>query len=364
MTFRPYNRANASAGMALLFCLFFLIACGLGYPILNRYDPRQTPGLSDVKIYAALVTDSPLAGAGHVRFRVLVPWFAKPFYRLARGRVGSWDPAIFGLLIADSLFVAGTAVLIVMLGTVLARRKIGNSTVGLVAALLYMLNFAVSNLRLTGLVDAGEGFFLLALLYSLVESEFWTLPAIAILGALTKESFIPFSIVLTSTWWLTTKRNADADANTNANLDRKRSLRDAAWIILSWTLSLVTMIAVQWSISKEFVNPLQFGLTLHHGQNYLSHFIASLLDRNLWYIFLWLLPTAIPNLKRLSKSWLIPVASTCVMAFVLDAYFGGAPGTVGRALFTIAGPVLSLSSALLLLKLSNSLSSTLSKTQS
>jgi len=66
---------------------------------------------------------------------------------------------------------------------------------------------------------------------------------------------------------------------------------------------------------------------------------------------LWLLPTAIPNLKRLPKSWLIPVGATCAMAFVLDAYFGGAPGTVGRELFSIAGPVLSLSSALFLLRI-------------
>src|ERR1035441_8935998 len=103
----------AAARIALLFWILFLIACGLGYPILNRFDPRQTPGLSDVRTYAALVTDSPTEGAGHVRFRVLVPWLARPFYRLARGRSATWNPVMFGLLIADSFFVAGTAVLIV-----------------------------------------------------------------------------------------------------------------------------------------------------------------------------------------------------------------------------------------------------------
>src|ERR1700688_4115983 len=81
---------NATARLALLFCVFFLIACGLGYPILNRFDPRQTPGLSDVKIYASLVTGTATGtaspDAGHIRFRVLVPWLAKPFYRLAHGR--------------------------------------------------------------------------------------------------------------------------------------------------------------------------------------------------------------------------------------------------------------------------------------
>jgi hypothetical protein len=66
-----------------------------------------------------------------------------------------------------------------------------------------------------------------------------------------------------------------------------------------------------------------------------------------------LLPTAIPNLKRFPKSWIISIAATCATAFVLDARFGGGSGSAwDRALFSIAGPVLSLSSALLLLRIS------------
>ena len=333
----------AAARLALLFCVFFLIACGLGYPILNRFDPRQTPGLSDVKIYAALVTGTAGVDAGHVRFRVLVPWLARPFYELARGRVATWDPVMFGLLVADSLFVAGTAVLIVILGNViLGNRRLGSSAIGLVGSLLYLVNFAVPNLRLVGLVDAGEGFFLLALLWSLSESQLWALPAIAVVGALTKESFIPFSFVMTAAWWFSTRPNRNADRNL---------LHSAAWIPISWSVGLATMIGLQWSITGRLVSPLQFGLALHHGHEYVSHVASSLHDHNLWYIFLWLLPTAIPNLKRLPKSWLIPVGAACALAFVLDAYFGGAPGTVGRALFSVAGPVLSLSSALLLLRI-------------
>ena len=342
----------ASARAALLFCIFFLIACGLGYPVLNRFDPRQTPGLSDVKTYASLVTGTASPDAEDMRFRrfrVLVPWLAKPFYLLARGRVATWDPVMFGLLVADSLFVAGTAVLIVVVG----NRKLGSSTVGLVGALLYLVNFAVPNLRLVGLVDAGEGFFLLALLWSLSEFELWALPVIAVLGALTKESFVPFSIVLTSAWWFSTWPDRNPDRNDDRKRARNRFLPDAAWILTSWVLSVAAIMGLQWSITGTYVSPLQFGLALHRSGGH--HFAVSLHDRNLWYIFLWLLPTAIPNLKRFPKSWLIPVGATCATAFVLDAYFGGIPAAGsawGRALFSIAGPVLSLSSALFLLRIS------------
>ena len=355
MTSLDANRTKiTTARLALLFCVFFLIACGLGYPILNRFDPRQTPGLSDVKTYAAIVTGN-TAGleAGLTeedmrfrRFRVLVPWLARPFYRLARGRFATWDPVMFGLLVADSLFIAGTAVLIVVLGVALGRRNLGSPAAGLIGALLYLLNFAVPNLRLVGLVDAGEAFFLLALLWSLSESELWALPVIAVLGALTKESFIPFSIVFTAAWWLATRSERKLESDRSST---------AAWIILtSWLLSIGAMIGLQWSITGTYVSPLQFGLALQRDGGH--HFAVALHDRNLLYIFLWLLPTAIPNLKRFPKSWLVPVGATCVLALVLDSYFGGAPGVgsaLGRALFSIAGPMLSLSSALFLLRISS-----------
>ena len=245
----PDNRAKLPvATLALLYGVFFLVALGFGYPILNRFDPRQTPGLSDVQIYASMVTGSATAAAGHVRFRVLVPSLARPFYQIARGKIASWDPVMFALLIADSILVAGTAVLIVVLG----NRKVSYTT-GLVGALLYLVNFAVPNLRLVGLVDAGEAFFLLALLWCLSESRLWVLPVVGVFGALTKESFIPFSIVLTAVWWLTTRLDRS----------RKHYAMDATWIAISWVLAFATLIVTQWKITGSFVSPLQFGLELH-----------------------------------------------------------------------------------------------------
>jgi len=328
---------NISALRAVgLFCLFFLISFGLGYPTLNRYDPRQTPGLTDVQTYAALVTSSPLpdkdlsdARMTHLRFRVLVPAIARPFYHCAQGRVGSWDPAMFGLLVANSLFVAATALLILLLG----QKQLATYPVSLVASLLYLVNFAVPNLRLAGLIDAGEGFFLLALLWSVASRRLWLLPFISIFGALSKESFIPLSIAFTAAWWLVVRKKLDSPA------------RAATLIVISWLASFAAILILQRSILGHWLSPLEFAAALHHDSDYLGHFISSIWDRNFWYIFLWLLPLAIPHLNRFPKSWLLPTAAACAMAFILDAYYGGAPGTVPRALFSVAGPLLSLSAA-------------------
>jgi hypothetical protein len=117
------------------------------------------------------------------------------------------------------------------------------------------------------------------------------------------------------------------------------------WIINSSVISLVTTTALQWWIVGHFVSPVEFAAGLHGSHDYLRHFASSLCDQNFWYIFLWLLPAAIPNLKAFPKSWLIPTGAASVLVFVLDGYYGGAPGTVGRALFSVAGPLLSLSAA-------------------
>ena len=358
MTSPPDQRTITAASATLLFSIFFLIAAGLGYPILNRFDPRQTPGLSDVKAYAAIVTGaSGFEAQGfepqdmrYRRFRVLVPWIARPFYHAARGRLGTWDPVMFGLLISDSLFIAGTALLIVILG----RRRVGSSAAGLVAALLFLVNFAVPNLRLVGLVDAGEGFFLLALFCSLLESQLWAVPVIAVLGALTKESFVPLSMTLAIAWWCARRldRRFDLEDSDREGRDQAGNRGVIIIIIMSGLLGLAAIVALHRSITGAFVSPMQIARALPRGGGY--HFILPLHDRNLWYTFAWLLPTAIPNLKRFPKSWIVMVASTCAVAFVLDAGFGGGPeagSAWGRELFSIAGPILSLSSALFLLQI-------------
>jgi hypothetical protein len=156
------------------------------------------------------------------------------------------------------------------------------------------------------------------------------------LGTFTKESFIPFSLVFLLAWWLVTRKHDDQRA------------QGQLWIVGAGLAELLVFMVLQWRLGGRIVSPAQFAAALHRNHDYLRHFASSLWDRNFWYIFLWLLPMGIPRLKNLPDAWLVPTLAASAMAFVLDAYYGGAPGTVGRALFSVAGPVLALSSATLL----------------
>src|SRR5438445_12609781 len=83
---------------AALWGMFFLICFGLGYPTLNRYDPSKTVGTPDAQKYFESVTGQG-SPEDQMRYRILVPYLARPIYKMAEGRVGSWNPTAFSLLV-------------------------------------------------------------------------------------------------------------------------------------------------------------------------------------------------------------------------------------------------------------------------
>jgi hypothetical protein len=326
-------RLNARR-LLLLFALFFAICLGLGYPILNRIEWQRAPGgLVDLQEYARLVTAPPGPDLDmHTQFRVLVPFVARPFYYLALNHLGSWNPVMFGLLAANSLFVAGTVTVLL----IVVLQQVGSYSVALGSALLYLLNFVVPNLRLYGFIDSGEAFFLMLVLWSLTRERYYLLPPWAILGALAKESFVPFLMVFTVTWWLVSRTR------------EPRPYLRLGWSVASWAAGLITLSLLQWSITGVFRSPLQFGLQLHGHINLGRQLLLWLGDRNLWYTFFWLLPLGITRLRRFQPAWRYATLAACTCAFALDAWYGAAPGTMARAQFTLAAPLLTASAAWLL----------------
>ncbi len=297
----------------LLWIVLVLICFGLGYPTLNRYDPRQH--LPDAATYAKLAQEGPASVASPFRFRILVPVLAHYIGTVAQGHTGSWDPLLFGFLVVNSIFVATTAYLICVIGDSL----LADSPAALLASALYLLNFAVANAQLAALVDSGEALFLLALVASIFYQRWLLLPLFGVLGALTKESFVPFSILMTITW-----------ATLSVRSMRRRNV-----------LSVTSMIAA------ECVAVIVLQSVVSHA-NYAANFGRSLLDRSSWYILIWLLPLGLVRVRRFPREWVAAAVVASVSALLLNAYHstvGGGGGGIGRYVFDIAGPLLSLSAA-------------------
>jgi hypothetical protein len=316
---------------------------GLGYPTLNRYDPAKTPGTSDVAVYRAMVVGGrpqftggerdALTRLGHAEnyYRVLVPGVARVFYRVAEGRVGSWDAALVALLMANAFFTATTASLLL---AVCCRLRISYAT-ALLAAALYLLNFAVSNLNLAGLIDSGEACLLMAVAWSLLGGRWFLLPVWGILGVLAKETFAPLATLFALGWWLA-----------GAPRTRQR-LAQLLWVGALGVSSIATVTIVMSVVAGGRVWPWEFARSVHVDAGFLTGLRGCILDGTFWYVFAWLLPLGILRWRRLPWAWVLATAVAFAGALVLGAY-NNAAGNTTRALFNVAGPMLSLSAAIFL----------------
>lgn len=313
----------------MLWSLFFLVCFGLGYSTLNRYDPGAAN--PDASEYSKMVK-----GEGdiaiHFRHRVLVPYLARPIFRAAVGRVGSWDPAYFALLMVNSFFVAGTAFVLF----VLVSGKTGSAQTGLTSSAIYLLNFSVTNLLLAGLVDSGEGFFLMLLAWVLSAEWLVLLPFILAFGSLAKETFLPFALVFAATWLV---------------MSKKALGKPAMWIVAAGLAGAASLTAALTLANGHLLFPWSYAAMLRSSTANAWNAVAVLGDRNFWFVFAWLLPLGLMRLKRLPREWVMASFITALVAIGFTAYHnnaGDAGPAAARPIFSIAGPLLSAGVALLL----------------
>ncbi len=272
--------------------------------------------------------------AAHFRHRVLIPYLARPIFRAATGRVGSWNPAYFALLLVNSCFVSGTALLLFMV----VSRITGTPNIALLSSAIYLLNFAVPNLLLAGLVDSGEAFFLMALVWALSAEWFFLLPIAALFGSLAKETFLPFSLVFVATWMLINKQ-------------KKPPAKQATWLAVTGLAGVAALTAVLTAANGHLLFPWTYAGTLRSSLANPATAAAVLKDRTFWYVFAWLLPLGLWRLKHLAREWSVASFMTALVALAFTAYHndpGNAGAAVARPIFSIAGPLLSFSVAVLL----------------
>ncbi|MGB8099269.1 MAG: hypothetical protein WCF17_19080 [Terracidiphilus sp.] len=314
-----------------LWVLFVIFCFGLGYPTLNRYDPGKTLATSDAAEYCALVR-APF----HIDYRAFVPWIARPFYLIATGHIKTWDPALFGMLMANSMLTAGAMIGILVIGL---RYGLPWAT-SLIAAFLFLLDWTIPNFSLSAYVDSGEVLCLVLLTWSMLSNRWYLLPLWAIPGSLSKETYAPFALVFALTWWL---------------LDRPLRWRRAGWIALAAALGCGAVVAELHSPGVNAVlgsgtsnSPGAVGFTVGMGDyryvGFFRAFLGNLTAREFWYTFAWLLPLGLWRIRTMDRRWIWAAATTFTLALLMGAY-NAAGGNTARAFFNIAGPLLCLSAA-------------------
>ena len=312
-----------------LWLVLFLMCFGLGYPTLNRYDTRTTGGLSDTESYYKLAVNGPHGSDDQLQYRMLIPLMTRPVTALTRGHIGTWDPVFLGFLVVNSFFVASTAWLTVVIATALGFTE----TIGLLAAALYLLNFETANIRLSAMVDSAEGCFMLAVVWALLMRRYGILVLSAAIGAAAKETFVPLVIAFITGWWWFDRRNL--------------SWRVAA---VPCVAAVVAITAIQSVIQAHLFLPWQFAGGLRSSVGPIPALINNLFDQNLFYCLVWLLPLGLPRLRHLPFPWLAGALAAVLMDFALVGYHGSVAGAAARPFFSAAGPLLSLSAAIFVLR--------------
>ena len=317
----------------VIWSLFFLICIGLGYPALNRYDPRSVVGLYDTRAYFSMVTGDQLQDdQTDLSHRILVPYAVRAIYWLVNGHLKTWNPVFFSLLVVNSFFIATTASLLVSIG----HRIAGSYTVALLASFIYLADFAVANLNLSGYVDSAVNCALIAIVWSLFKERWWMLPLWGLVGVLAKETFVPLAAVLVFAWWFTAYRRGEA------------GLSYLVWIGAMIAVGFVTIFFTM-AYGATSYTPWSFaGSRLVESSNlFLPGLARCLLAREFLYSFIWLLPLGLFRLGRLPGPWVVGTAFAAVAALAMGTY-NDALGNTTRAIFSACGPLLSLSTALLL----------------
>lgn len=314
--------------LALAWVTFFLIAFGLGYPTLNRYDARTAD--PDVIHYYKMVVGEP-ATPDDIPFclRVLVPGVARPFYHLGVDRLGSWSPVYFGLLVSTSAFTATSALFLLLIGL---RLDFGVSVAWL-GCTIFLLNFVVANFWLSGLVDSSEGCLLLAVAWCLFANRWWPLSLLGILCAMAKQSTLPFALIFASVWWLTLSRP-------------RRTATQTVWIAATAITGTATLVLVYRVVDGIYLPPWTMAGWYNQG-SYLDNIKGLLVEGRFWYAFVWLAPLGIWRLARLPRQWVMASLVTTLFALFM-AVLSHLGGTVNRAVFNVVGPILSFSTALFL----------------
>jgi hypothetical protein len=326
-----FTLAPGQLGLArsvVLWLLFFSFSLALGYPTLNRYDPRQLG--RDQTAYYSMTAGQTVVNGIPFCYRLLVPAVAKPFYWLARGKVGTWDPVWFGMLISNSLFCATFSFLMLLMG----YRILRDLPLALLGCTFVLLNYAVPDLWLSGYVDASEACLLMAIALLLYSDKWWPLPLVGLIGGLAKQSFLPFATIFAIVWWLAVPRS-------------RRTYRQLLWIAALAGAAFASIVLAYWLVEGRLMMPWSMASQWWAYGDFFGNLLESVSDHRFLYPFVWLLPLGVWRLNRFPRPWVMATVVTGLFAFGITGY-ANLGGTVNRPIFNVIALLFGLSTACLI----------------
>ncbi len=320
------------AASVVLFFVFMAICFGLGYPALSRYVPWEA-GNFDSRVYYHMVVGEPVGDPvrAPLAYRVLVPAMTRGvLHLLSHFQFGSWDPVWLSLLVVNSVFVALSASIVMRLAAIVAR----DAAVTALAPLIYLASFVVVNYHLAGLIDASEGFFLLAILLALTHERWWPVGILITVGVLAKETVLPFGLTAMVVWWVI-GRIAGRDVASRS-----------AWISIGGAAigGSMAMGICRYLIDVPAYEAHAFSSARLLGV--FSNLGACIFEKTQLYAFALLLPMGLPRLRRIPGRLLGASLGMAAVATLLGAY-AEIQGNLHRPWFNTFGPVLAISSAIL-----------------
>lgn len=327
------GRAGRWARALLLWLVFLGICLGLGYPVLNRFDPRQVKAVSDSIDYAALV-EGPVAHApkSHRPYRVLVPLIARPFAGWVAAHYPTWNPTAAGMLASNALFMASTLLMLVYLALYSGL----GAAEALLAAFCLATNFIVVNLYLVGLVDSAELCAATMLYLGLVLRRTGFVLLAGVIGGLGKETFVLLGPLAAGVYWLTSTR------------PHARGYRQLAAAVGSAALALSCVVLVRWWCGAQTVNPFALAQSMDAQRSWLDKFLDCCFSLHFFYGLYWLLPVALWGLGSIPRPLRYAAISGGAAALALGVYHDARAGNVARPIFSYAGPILCLAAGVVL----------------
>jgi len=321
------------AASVVLFFVFLAICFGLGYPAMCRYVPYEA-GNFDSRVYYHMVVGEPVGDPVNApaAYRVLVPTMTRGVLRLlSHFEFGSWDPVWLSLLVVNSVFVALNASIVMRLAAGVSK----DATVTALAPLVYLASFVVVNYHLAGMIDASEGFFLLAILLALMHDRWWPLPILITVGVAAKETVLPFGLTAMVVWWVI------------GRIVGRDAVSRRAWIAIG---ASVVGGALVIGLCRHRIDVPAYeahALSLARVLGLFPNLGACVFEKTQLYAFALLLPMGIPRLRRIPCTLLGASLGMAVVATLLGAY-AEIQGNLHRPWFNTLGPVLAVSSAMLM----------------